>query len=88
MRVPVPPLTKERRQDLVKQVRKFGEDSKVRIRHVRREYNEMFKAAEKEGDISEDDCRRLLANVQESTDSYVKKVDGIVDSKEQELLEV
>ena len=88
IRIPVPPLTAERRQDLVKQCRKYAEDAKVRIRHVRREYNEMFKAGEKDGDISEDDLRRLLTNVQESTDGRVKKVDETVAAKEAEVLEV
>ena len=78
IRLPVPPLTKERRQDLVRQVRRSGEDAKVAVRRVRREYNEMFKSAENDGDISEDDCRRLLAKVQESTDAHVKQVDDLV----------
>lgn len=88
IRIPVPPLTAERRQELVRQCRKFAEDAKVRIRHVRREYNEMFKSGEKDGDISEDDLRRLLGNVQESTDAMVKKVDETVAAKEAEVLEV
>lgn len=88
IRVPVPPLTKERRQDLVKQVRKSGEDSKIRIRGVRREYNEIFKEGEKNGDISEDDLRRLLERVQGMTDDSTKKVDQLVEAKEAEVLEV
>jgi len=88
IRVPVPPLTAERRQDLVKQVRKFGEDAKVRVRAVRREYNETFRDAEKDKDISEDEMHRLLAKVQESTDAYVKKVDAALEAKEAEVQEV
>lgn len=88
IRVPVPPLTAERRQDLVKQVRKHGEDAKVRIRHVRREYNDIFRDGEKDGDISEDDLRRYLARVQERTDSNVTKVDELMAAKESEVLEV
>ena len=88
IRLPVPPLTNERRQELIRQTRKHGEDAKVRIRHVRRDYNDIFKAAEKDGEISEDECRRLLGRVQESTDAYVSKVDGVLASKESEVSEV
>lgn len=88
IRVPVPALTQDRRKDLVKLARKAGEDAKVRLRHIRREYNETFKEGEKGGDISEDDCRRLLERVQVTTDEYVKAVDELVTKKEEEVLEV
>jgi ribosome recycling factor len=88
VRLPVPPLTQSRRQDLVKQVRRSGEDAKVALRHIRREYNETFKAAENDGEVSEDDCRRLLANVQESTNNYVKEVEAVVQAKEAEVIEL
>ena len=88
IRVPVPALTAERRQELVRQVRRIGEEAKVRVRHVRREYNETFKSGEKDGEISEDECRRLLLLVQESTDSNVKKVDELLEKKESDVLEV
>lgn len=88
IRVPVPPLTAERRQDLVKQVKKFGEDAKIRVRHVRREYNDIFRDAEGEGDISEDQMHRYLAKVQERTDKNVARVDELVNAKEAEVLEV
>ena len=88
IRIPVPPLTAERRQDLVKQCRKYSEDTKIRVRHVRRDYNEMFKAAEKDGDISEDALRRMLAKVQEFTDAKIKVVEEKVAAKEAEVLEV
>ncbi|MCB9688494.1 MAG: ribosome recycling factor [Alphaproteobacteria bacterium] len=88
IRVPVPPLTQERRRELVKMAKKAGEDSKIRIRHIRREYNDMFKAGEKDGDISEDDCRRLLEKVQTATDAFVARVDEVVAKKEAEVLEV
>jgi ribosome recycling factor len=88
IRLPVPALTQERRKELVKLARKAGEDAKVRLRQVRREYNEMFKAGEKDGEVSEDDCRRLLEKVQESTDVFVKAVDEHVTKKEEEVLEV
>jgi ribosome recycling factor len=88
VRVPVPALTQDRRKELVKLARKAGEDAKVRLRHVRREYNDIFKNGEKDGDISEDDCRRLLDRVQSATDEYVKSVDDLVAKKEEEVLEV
>jgi ribosome recycling factor len=88
VRLPVPPLTKDRRQALVRDVRKSGEDAKVRVRQVRREYNEIFKGAEKDGDISEDEYHRFLKNVQDSTDSYIKKVEAVLEDKEAEVLEV
>lgn len=88
VRVPVPALTQERRQQLVKQAKSLGEDVKVRVRHVRREYNETFKTAESDGEITEDDLHRFLAKVQELTDEWIAKVDTAVDAKEQEILEV
>ena len=88
VRLPIPPLTKERRQELVKLCRSTGEDIKVRMRHARREYNDTFKAAEKDGDISEDDMHRLLKSVQDLTDRYTKLADAKVEAKEAEVLEV
>lgn len=88
IRVPVPPLTADRRRDLVKVIKTAGEDSKVRVRMIRREYNDIFKNGEKDGDISEDDCRKMLDRVQEVTDEHVAKVDKIVAAKEAEVLEV
>jgi ribosome recycling factor len=88
IRVPVPALTQERRQELVKQVRRAGEEAKVRLRQVRREYNDIFKNGEKDGDLSEDDNRRLQALVQEATDTNIGILAKMVESKEAEVLEV
>ncbi len=88
VRVPVPPLTAERRQDLVKQVRKLAEDTKVRLRHIRRDYNDIFKNGEKEGELSEDDLRKMLDQVQEITDAAIKRVDELGRKKEEEVQEV
>lgn len=88
IRVPVPALTQERRRELVKQVRRSGEDAKVRLRQVRREYNDVFKNGEKDGDISEDENRRLQGLVQESTDRHIQGLSKTVDEKEAEVLEV
>ena len=87
VRVPIPALTGERRQELTKVVRRHGEDSKVRVRNARREYNEVFKGMESDKDISKDDLDRLLKQVQQATDSNVAKVGDIVEEKEKELLE-
>lgn len=88
IRIPVPPLTQQRRTELVKVVKKVGEDAKVRVRGVRREYNEMFKNGEKDGEISEDQCRRLLEKVQVATDKAIEQVDKHLTAKEAEVLEV
>jgi ribosome recycling factor len=88
VRVPVPALTAERRQDLVKQVRKLAEDIRQRVRGVRREYNDMFKEGEANGDITEDDLRKFLDRVQAATDATIKKVDDLSAAKEAEVVEV
>jgi ribosome recycling factor len=88
IRVPVPALTAERRQDLVKQVRRIGEEIKVRIRGVRREYNDTFKDAERDGDISQDELDRFLERIQKATDDNVAAVDKAIGAKEAEVLEV
>jgi ribosome recycling factor len=88
IRVPVPALTAERRQDLVKQVRRIGEEMKVRIRGIRREYNDTFKDAERDGDISQDELDRYLEKIQKSTDDNVAGVDKAIGAKEAEVLEV
>lgn len=88
IRVPVPALTADRRQDLVRQVKKFAEDARIRARHIRREYNDIFKSSEDDGDISEDDMHRLLGKVQEQTDSAIKRIDGAAEAKEAEVVEV
>jgi ribosome recycling factor len=88
VRIPIPPLTGERRQGLVKVVKKTAEDAKVRVRAVRREYNELFKSLKDDGDITEDALERMLEKVQKGTDDHIKKVDDICGAKEKEVLEV
>lgn len=87
LRVPIPSLTEERRRDLVKQVGKVAEDAKVSIRAARRDANEMIKQAEKDSDISEDDCKRGLESVQEMTNGYVKAVEDAAKKKEAEIMD-
>jgi len=88
IRIPIPPLTTDRRQQLVKLVKKAGEESKVRIRAIRREYNELFKQMQDDKEITEDELKRLLEKVQTSTDAHVKKVDDVCTAKEKEVLEL
>ena len=88
IRLPVPGLTEERRKDLVKQAKHRGEEAKIALRNHRRDANEMLKEALKEGAITEDDERKGLKTVQETTDKSVAKVDEIVAKKEAEILEV
>ena len=85
LRLPIPPLSNERRQDLCKQVRQRGEDAKVALRACRRDGNEMIKG---EDGTSEDDVKRALKVVQDHTDGYAKKVDDLITAKEAEVMEV
>jgi ribosome recycling factor len=88
IRLAIPPLTEERRKELVKQVRKIGEEAKIALRNVRREGNDGLKTREKSKEISEDDCRRGQDHVQKITDGFIAKVDEILDMKEHEVMEV
>ena len=88
IRVPMPPLSTERRKEYVKLSKTKGEDAKVAIRNVRRDANEMIKEATKEGSITQDDEKRGLKVVQETTDACVKKVDDLLAAKEKEIMEV
>jgi len=87
IRLVVPPLTEERRADLVKMTKKFGEEAKVAIRNIRRDANDEIKKKEK-ADISEDESRRHQDDVQKLTDRYVAEVDKILAAKEKEIMEV
>ena len=88
VRIPIPPLTEERRKELAKVVRKMAEDARVAVRNVRREAIEKLKDREKKKEISEDVVKRGQERIQKETDAYVKKIDEILKSKEQEILEV
>jgi ribosome recycling factor len=87
IRISIPPLTEERRKELVKIVNKICEEHKVAIRNIRRDSNEMIKSLKKDGDISEDDAFRAQDQVQKITDEYINLVDGIYKGKEKEILE-
>lgn len=88
IRVPIPPLTEERRKQLAKQVHEIAEEHRTAIRNVRRDANDRLKRMLKEKQISEDAERDGLAEVQKLTDTYVGKVDELMRTKEQELLSV
>jgi ribosome recycling factor len=88
VRIPIPPLTEERRKDLVKVVKKMAEDARIAVRNIRRESLEKVKEREKKKEISEDEMKRWQDRVQKETDSYVKKIDEILKAKEQEIMEV
>lgn len=88
IRVPMPPLTEERRKDMVKIVKKYGEEARISVRHVRREVLDELKALEKDKTIAEDEHKHLDADVQKITDEYIKKVDESLKHKEAEILEV
>ena len=88
IRLTIPPLTGERRAELVKQVKKIGEEYKVAVRNVRRDSNDVLKKLKKDKEISEDDMFRLQEETQKATDSYITMIDSIVEGKEKEVMEV
>ncbi|HET7775788.1 MAG TPA: ribosome recycling factor [Azospira sp.] len=88
IRVPMPPLTEERRRDLTKVVKGEGEDAKVAVRNLRRDANNTLKEGVKSKEISEDDERRTQEDIQKLTDKYIAEVDKLVAQKESELMAV
>ncbi|MCG3090071.1 ribosome recycling factor [Sporosarcina cyprini] len=88
IRLAVPALTEERRKELVKLVKKEGEDSKVAIRNIRRDGNDELKKLEKAGEITEDELRRESDEIQKLTDSFIEKIDSIAKDKENEIMEI
>jgi ribosome recycling factor len=88
IRIPIPPLNDERRQELIRHMHKLAEEGRVGVRNVRRDANDQIKKAEKEHEISEDNSKRAIANVQEITDKYIKEIDAAVKSKEEDIMTV
>ncbi len=88
IRLVFPELTEERRKELVKDIKKKGEDGKVAIRNIRREGNELFKKLSKEEDISEDEIKDLEDSLQKITDKFIKDIDKVVEEKAQDILKV
>ncbi|MCX7784859.1 MAG: ribosome recycling factor [candidate division WOR-3 bacterium] len=87
IRIPIPPLTEERRKELVKLCHKLSEDAKIAIRNIRRDGNEDIKKLEKDKKISEDDARIAQKKIQEFTDEFIKTVDKLFAQKEKEIME-
>ncbi len=88
IRIPIPPLTEERRQELVKFTKKLAEDTKVSIRNIRRECNDSLKQLEKDKNITEDDLNKNQDRSQKLTDDYIKKIDEVMGEKEKEIMEI
>ena len=88
VRIVIPPLTEERRKEMVKVIKRMGEDTKVAVRNSRRDANEALKKLQKDKEITEDDLKHGEKSVQELTDQYVKKVDEILAAKEKEVMEI
>ncbi len=88
IRLPIPPLNEERRREMVKLVKKFGEDSKVSIRNIRRDSIEKLKKAEKASEISEDDFHNAQKHIQEITDNRISGISKMIEAKEAEVMEV
>ncbi|PWA13533.1 ribosome recycling factor [Pueribacillus theae] len=88
IRITIPALTEERRSELVKLVKKYGEENKVSIRNIRRDVNDELKKSQKDGEITEDELRRLTEDVQKLTDKYIAEIDTVSNEKEKEIMEV
>ena len=88
IRLVFPQLTEDRRRDLTKQVKKYGEEAKVAVRNVRRDAMDTFKSQKKKSEITEDDFKVCEKDIQDLTDEYIKKVDELCEKKEKELMEI
>ena len=88
LRIPVPPLTEERRKELAKLAGKYAEQQKIAVRNIRRDANDDLKKAEKASDISQDDQKKMETEVQKDTDAAIKRVDEALKTKEQEIMQV
>jgi len=88
IRLVIPPLTEERRRELVKLVKKYSEEAKVAVRNIRRDANDELKKLEKSGEITEDELRSYTDEVQKLTDNHIAKIDAITKEKEKEVMEV
>lgn len=88
IRLSFPQLTEDRRKDLIKQVKKYGEEAKIAIRNIRREANDHFKAQKKASEITEDDFKDIEKDMQKMTDEFIKKIDKLSSEKEKELMAI
>lgn len=88
IRIPIPPLTEDRRKDLVKLAARLAEEARVSVRNVRRHAIEAIKAHQKDGDIPEDDAHRMTDEIQKLTDKHIESIDAALKSKEADIMEV
>lgn len=88
LRIPIPPLTEERRRDLAKLAGKYAEQHKIAVRNIRRDANDDLKKAEKAGDISQDEQKKMETEVQKDTDAAIKRIDESLKVKEAEIMQV
>ena len=88
IRLPFPQLTEEKRKDIVKQVKKLSEDAKISVRNIRRDGNDSGKKMKKNSEITEDDEKKLLSDIQELTDNWIEKISESAKNKEKEVLEI
>ena len=88
IRLVIPPLTEERRKDLTKLIKKMGEDAKVAVRNLRRDANDSVKKAEKAGELTEDDVKKDLDEIQKMTDKCMKDIESIIANKDKEIMEL
>jgi ribosome recycling factor len=88
IRLPIPPLSEERRKDIFKNCKKIGEESKVAVRNVRRDANEKLKKEEKDKLITLDDEKKGMEEIQKTTDKFIKAVDDVLAQKEKDVMEV
>ena len=88
IRLPFPALTEDKRKDIVKQIKKIAEDTKVAVRNIRRDQNEVVKKMKKNSELTEDEEKKTLDDIQKSTDKWIEKIDEATKNKEKEILEV
>lgn len=88
IRLLVPELTEETRKNLVKNVKKAGEDAKIALRSIRRDSNDKIKALKKDGELTEDEVKKAEDNIQKSTDKFVKEIDKLIEAKEKEIMSI
>ncbi len=88
LKIPIPQLNEERRRDLVKLTHKMAEESRVSVRNIRRDANDSFKKAQKDGDMSEDEARRAMDQIQKLHDKYIAEIEDVIKKKEAEVMEV
>lgn len=88
IRLGFPPLTEERRKELVKTVKKYSEEAKIQVRNVRRDAIELYKAQKKKSEITEDDLKNIEKDIQNLTDKYIKIIEDVCNAKEKEIIEL